>query len=29
MRDEIRDIYQDLARYATFDGVLFHGDRRT
>lgn len=26
VRDEIRDIYQDLARYATFDGVLFHDD---
>ncbi|HDS3241343.1 TPA: poly-beta-1,6-N-acetyl-D-glucosamine N-deacetylase PgaB [Klebsiella aerogenes] len=26
VRDQIRDIYQDLARYATFDGVLFHDD---
>ncbi len=26
VRDEIRDIYQDLTRYATFDGVLFHDD---
>jgi biofilm PGA synthesis lipoprotein PgaB len=26
VRDQISDIYQDLARYATFDGVLFHDD---